>query len=239
MSKKATSNARSVSKALSKSASEARLLSEAKRLPQDAVKAAVAAACAAMRADGTKDTTPVRGVAKDARAAAEEAVAHAREAIEAADQDDPVGAALAANRATVAAQRTASLSAAVSVIVGTSQAEAAGKAPGAPSDTPKRREESPREARERELAALIDRSASYLVTYDHRVIATFAREEDAFLLESELAELDCERGVASAMCEVLDRRTGHRLGGYMLTSGRIHVFLRDEDHEARFDKRRR
>lgn len=248
MSKKATTTSRSVTKALTshnRTAVDAKLASESSRLAKDAVKAAVAAACAVERANveqglGGKGLTPLKGVAKDVRAAAEEAVDLARDAIEAADGGDVAGAALAADRSARAAQCAGSLSAAASVLAETARTLAADAQPEQPAVTARgERGETPREVRERELAALIVRSASYLVTYDRKIIATFAREEDAFLLESELAELDCERGVASAMCEVLDRRTGHRLGGYMLTSGRIHVFLRDEDHEARFGKRRR
>ena len=248
MSKKATINARFVTKTLSKTnkaANNAKLMSESAKLSKDAVKAAVAAACAVERASveqglGSKGLTPLKGVAKDVRAAAEEAVERAREAIEAADRGNVAGAALAAERSARAAQRAGSLSAATSVLAETAKALAADAQLGQPAVTAKgEREETPREARERELAAFVSKSASYLVTYNRKIVATFAREEDAFLLESELAELDCEHGVASAMCEVLDRRTGNRLGGYMLTSGRIHVFLRDENREARFCRRRR
>ena len=87
------------------------------------------------------------------------------------------------------------------------------------------------------LAEAIDRTARYLVTYDGAIIATFAHEEDAFLLESELADLDRAHGTTSGKCEVLERKTGRRLGGYLLTSGKILVFLRDEKRQARFGRR--
>ncbi|MDO4539154.1 MAG: hypothetical protein Q4B54_13400 [Coriobacteriales bacterium] len=84
--------------------------------------------------------------------------------------------------------------------------------------------------------ALIARSAHYLVTYDGAVIATFAREEDAFLLESELADLDRSHGTTSGKCEVIERKTGHRLGGYLITGGQMLLFLHDEEAEKRFKK---
>ena len=89
-----------------------------------------------------------------------------------------------------------------------------------------------------DIAEQVDRSARYLVTYDRRIIATFLRQEDAFLLESELADLDRERGDASGTCVVLDRVTGERLGGYMVTNGKMLVFLRDDERDERDGRRR-
>lgn len=252
MSKKATNNSRSVTKALSKTnraATDAKLLSEATGLSRDAVKAAVAAACAVQHANaeqgvGSKGTTPLKGIVKDVRMAAEEAVDRARNAIEAADKGDVVGATHLANLSARAAQRASSLSAAVSVLVDTSRALATDRLPEDPAITVKdEHNKSVREQSTRSFESAIIRSANYLVTYDHRIIATFAREEDAFLLEAELAELDRERAAsegstADCRCEVLDRKTGNRLGGYMLTSGKMLVFLRDEEHDARLGKRR-
>ena len=85
------------------------------------------------------------------------------------------------------------------------------------------------------LTAAIDRSARFLVTYDEKIIATFAREEDAFLLEGELADLDRAHGVAAGSCEVLDRK-GRRLGGYMLTGGKMLVFLRDNEFNKHYGR---
>lgn len=249
MSKKATNNSRSVSKALAKTNTTAKLLSEAKGLSRDAVKAAVAAACAVERANaeqglGSKGTTPLKSIVKDVRTATEEAVDRARDAIVAADSGDTVGATHLANLSARAAQRANSLTAAVSVLVDTSRALDADRLPEDPTVTAKHeRDYSAREQSRRDFESVILRSANYLVTYNHRIIATFAHEEDAFLLEAELAELDRDRAAsegstADCRCEVLDRRTGNLLGGYMLTSGKMLAFLRDEDRDARFGKRR-
>ena len=100
------------------------------------------------------------------------------------------------------------------------------------------RRERERKERERALAELVGRFASYLVTHDGYIVATFAREDDALLFEAELAELDLEQGVRNAKCEVLDRR-GRRAGGYLITAGRLCAFLRDEDREQRFGRSRR
>ena len=100
-------------------------------------------------------------------------------------------------------------------------------------------QESLARAMDRELRALLDGSARYVVTYDSRIIAMFAREDDAFLLESELADLDLAHGATSGCCQILDRRTWRRLGGYLLASGKLLTFTRDEDFERRFGGRRR
>lgn len=253
MSKKATSNSRSVNKALartSRAASDAKLLSESAGLSRDAAKAAVAAACAVERANteqglGSKGTVPLKGIVKDVRTATEEAVDRARNAIKAADGGDVAGAAHLANLSARAAQRAGALSTAVSVLVDTARALASDRQPEAPAITAREtRAKSERDQLRRDFESAIIGTANYLVTRDRRIIATFAREEDAFLLESELAELDCERAAregsaADCRCEVLDRRTGSRLGGYLLTSGKMIVFLRDEERDARFGKRRR
>ena len=92
--------------------------------------------------------------------------------------------------------------------------------------------------REKAMSELVGSFASYLVTHDGYIVATFAREDDALLFEAELAELDLEQGVRNAKCEVLDRR-GRRAGGYLITAGRLCTFLRDEDREQRFGRSRR
>ena len=249
MSKKAIKSNITVSKALSKSSrasEEARLSSQVARLAKDAAKAAVAAACAAERANaaeggrGVKDTTPVKKVANDARLATEEAVERAREAMKAESEGDSVGAAYYANLSARAAQRAASLSSAVSILVDKTKAMESERKQSEPSVTVAApNEAAERAARmERELADQVNRSARYLVTYDRRIIATFLREEDAFLLESELADIDRKGEATTGTCVVLDRKTGDRLGGYMMTNSKMLVFVRDDDHEARYGKPR-
>lgn len=249
MSKKATMGSRAVTKALAKSdraAKDAKLASDASRLARDAVNAAIAAACAAERAsvaaDGgrAKDTTSVKNVVRDAREAAEAAVELAKGAIKAEDERDAIGAIHSANLSARAAQRAGSLAAAASVLAGRAREMASGREASEPAITvEEERGESPAERVRRDLAAAIEQSAHFLVTYDSRIVATFAYEEDAFLLESELADMDRERGAESGKCEVLDRRTGHRLGGYLITGGRMLVCVRDDDYEVRYGKRRR
>lgn len=250
MSTKATMGSRAVAKALSKSnraTEEAKMASQTTRLAKDAINAAVAAVCAAERAsvacggEGSKDTVPVKTVAKDARLAAEEAVDRAKDAMKAESEGDAMGAAYFANLSARAAQRAGSLSSAISVLVGKAKALASEKEQGEPAITVAGPD---REAEElarmsRELADKVDRSARYLVTYDRRIIATFLREEDAFLLESELADLDRKQASKTGTCVVLDRRTGKRLGGYMMTNGKMVVFVNDDEYEARYGKRRR
>lgn len=250
MSKKATMSSRAVAKALSKSnraAENAKLESDTRRLAKDAVNAAIAAACAAERAtaeaDSSKanDTTSVRKVTQDARTAAEEAVEHARDAIRAEDLRDPIGAVWSANLSARAAQRASSLASAVAVIVGKDREMASGRKDAAnPTVTvTKVHAGSQRERMDRELAAAIEQSARFLVTYDSRIIATFAREEDAFLLEGELADLDRARQAESGRCEVLDRRSGQRLGGYLIAGEKMLVFVRDDEYETRYGRKHR
>ena len=83
------------------------------------------------------------------------------------------------------------------------------------------------------LSTAIDRSAHYVVTYNGQLVATFLNEDDALLFESELADLDRAHGVTTANCEVLVRRSGHRVGGFMVTAGRLFAFLRDEAGERK------
>lgn len=249
MSKKATMSSRAVTKALSKSskaAGDAKLASDARLLAKDAVNAAIAAACAAERATAeadsgkANDTTSVRKVTQDARTAAEEAVEHAKDAMRAESQHDPIGAVWSANLSARAAQRAGSLASAAAVIVGTDREMVSGKETADPAVTvAKARVKSQRKGMDRELAAAIEQSARFLVTYDSRIIATFAREEDAFLLEGELADLDRARHAKSGHCEVLDRKSGHRLGGYLLTGGKMLVFVRNDEHEMRYGRRGR
>lgn len=250
MSKKATMGSRTVSKALSESnraVEDARLSSQAAKLAKDAVNAAIAASCAAERANATqdgrsvKDTTSVKKVAKDVRTAAEEAVEWAKDAMRAESEGDAVGAAHFANLSARAAQRAASLSSAASVLVGRAKAMASDKALDEPTVTvPSTNRKTKELARlSQELSGEVDRSARYLVTYDRRIIATFLREEDAFLLEAELADLDRERAAKTGTCLVLDRKTGNHLGGYMMSNGKMLVFVRDDKYDARYGKSRR
>ena len=214
MSKKATMSSRAVSKALAqsnKAAEEAKLASQAARLAKDAINAAVAASCAAERAslergaNGAKDTTSVKEVAKEVRAAAEEAVERAKEAMKAESAGDATGATYAANLSARAAQRAASLSSAISILVNMAKELASGKKQADPEVTVA----EPREGVDKQaslnkaLVDAIDRSARFLVTYNGKIIATFLREEDAFLLESELADLDTTRGAATGTCAVM------------------------------------
>ena len=83
------------------------------------------------------------------------------------------------------------------------------------------------------LAVAVERSARYLVTHNGRLLASFAEADDALLFEAELADLDRSHGVSSALCEVRDRR-GSRLGGYLVSAGKLLTFLRDEQFERRF-----
>ena len=96
--------------------------------------------------------------------------------------------------------------------------------------------EAERRAQEQALSELIDRSAKYLVLYDGHIIATFTREDDALLFEAELADLDRAHGVDGAECAVLDRR-GRRVGGYMICSGSMYAFLRDDDFNRKYSTR--
>ena len=248
MSKKATKSSRIAAKALAgsnRTAAEARQAADATRLAKDAIKAAIAASCAAERAqlaegNGRSDSTAsMQKVSKDVRSATEEAVEHAKDAMRAESEDDVVSAICSADLSIRAAQRASSLAAAASVISGKTRELASERETAEPKITVD--ESRPKSSRNRPidpLAAAIERAARYLVTYDGTIIATFTREEDAFLLESELADLDRAHGVTTGKCEVLERRTGRRLGGYLLTGGKMLVFLRDEKAERR-DRRRR
>ena len=248
MSTKATKSSRLVNQALSaskKDAAQAKLARETSRLAKDATDAATAAVCAAERASvastgtGSKDATSVAKIAQDAREAAEQAIAYAQEAMRAESMDDLAGAVNAANLATRAAQRVALLATTASVLTGKAKAGfAAEPQVSEPATTARAKAADERRKTRQDIAEQVDRSARYLVTYDRRIIATFLRQEDAFLLESELADLDRANGTASGTCVVLDRVTGERLGGYMVTNGKMLVFLRDEEHAARFGGRR-
>ena len=86
------------------------------------------------------------------------------------------------------------------------------------------------------LAEAVGRSARYLVTYNDRTLAAFAREDDALLFEAELADLDRARGITAARCEVLDRK-GRRVGGFVITAGRMLAFVRERGSERRYTRR--
>ena len=248
MSMKATKSSRIAAKALAGSnrvAAEARQAADATRLAKDAIKAAIAASCAAERAqltegnDKSDNATSMQKVSRGVRSAAEEAVEHARDAMRAESERDVVGAVCSANLSIRAARHASSLAAAASVISGKTKELASEREAAQPRITVD--ENRPKPSRNRPcdpLAVAIERAARYLVTYDGTIIATFAREEDAFLLESELADLDRAHGTTNGRCEVLERRTGRRLGGYLLTGGKMLVFLRNEKAEARGRRRR-
>lgn len=246
MTKKATAITRTVSKGLTASnraSEEAKLAKSASGLAQDAINAAVAAACAAERTSNTakgekaKDHVDIKRIAHDARSAAEDAVARAKEAIFAEDNNNLVDAVYSANLAAKAAQRAGSLAAAAAVIAGKAQKMASAMPASEPAITVKEGRESRKKANDRGLSAAIDHAACFLVTYNGRIIATCASEDDAFLLESELADLDRARDTKSGKCEVIERRTGRRLGGYLLSGGKMLVFLRDEDFGKRYGRR--
>lgn len=248
MSTKATKASRTVAKVLAgsnRAAEEARQASDATRLARDATNAAIAAACAAKRAGLTEGgrtggDTGMRKVAKGVRAAAEEAVKHAKDAMRAEDAGDVVSATWSANLSLQAARRAGSLAAAASVISGTAREMASDREASEPSITVSERHAEPSRGRQGDaLSSAVERAARYLVTYDGAIIAAFAREEDAFLLEGELADLDRAHGTASGKCEVLERRTGHRLGGYLLAGGKMLVFLHDDRDEKRYGRMRR
>jgi len=95
-----------------------------------------------------------------------------------------------------------------------------------------------RAASESVIAHAVDRSARYLVIYNGQLIASFLREDDALLFEAELADLDRAHGVESAKCEVRSWG-GKRLGGYLLTAGKLLSFVRDRDFTRRFGGVRR
>ena len=248
MSMKATKSSRIAARALAGSnriAAETRQAADATRLAKDAIKAAIAASCAAERAqlaegNGKSDSAAsMQRVSKDVRSATEEAVEHAKDAMRAESEDDVVSAVYSADLSIRAAQRASSLAAAASVMSGKTKELASKREAAEPRITVGEDRPSPSRNRPIDpLAAAIERAARYLVTYDGTIIAAFAREEDAFLLESELADLDRAHGTTTAKCEVLERRTGHRLGGYLITSGKMLVFLHNEKAERRGRRRR-
>lgn len=247
MTKKATTISRAIAKGLTESnraTEEAKLAKSASGLAQDAINAAVAAACAAERASNisegekAKGNADIRKITRDVRLAAEEAVERAKEAIFAEDNRDLVSAVYSANLAAQAAQKAGSLAAAAAVISGKTRKMASDVPAAEPAITVRdERRESRKKAKDRGVSAAIDHAALYLVTYNGRLIASCVNEEDAFLLESELADLDRARDTATGKCEVLERRTGKRLGGYLITGGKMLVFLRDDGFDKRFGRR--
>ena len=243
MSKKATRVTRAAGKALAasnKAAEEAKMASKAAGLAKDAIRAAVAAMCASERADASHagDAPSVKKAAGGVQAATEEAVEHARDAMRAEDRGDAAGAAYAANLSVRAAQRAAVLSATVGVLAGKTREMASQNGAEAPRLATPGREESHEERAKRELAEAIDRASRYFVTRNGRIVAAFSNEEDAFLFESELADIDRARGAKSGWCEVFDRRSGRRLGGYLMVPDRMIIFERDEKHERRYSSSR-
>ncbi|MDO4538287.1 MAG: hypothetical protein Q4B54_09015 [Coriobacteriales bacterium] len=250
MSKKATKTSRAAAKALAvsrRSAELSRQATEATRLAKDAINAAIAAACTADRARGADKSADaanarlqnMRGLIQDVRSAAEDAVERAKDAMRAESTGDLVGAVHSAKLSLDSARRANSLAAAISVKDGASKAQASGRDAAEPKLTEAKVRKPTGPGREADaLACAIERAACYLVTFDGAIIASFMREEDAFLFESELADLNRAHGVTSGKCEVIDRKSGHRLGGYMLSAGQLLVFLRDDEAAGKFGKRR-
>lgn len=247
MSNKATNISRVAEKAMAstrRAAEEARAASRALKLAKDSVEAAVAAAQAVERAGTTADAgieqfSSAQKVALKVAEQAQEAVEWAADAMRAEDEGDVPGAVRAANNASRAAQSAASLWAAAATLAGKSQKEGLDDGLGGLATAVERhRHQTEREQMVQLLKDAIDGSARYLLIRDGRIVATFSDEDDAFLLESELADLDRARGVTSGRCEVIDRRSGHRLGGYLMAGDKALTFLRDERHEARFGRDR-
>ena len=247
MSTKATKGSRTVTQALSKSkrdAAQVKLVSETNRLAKDATDAAIAAVCAAERASvastgtGSKDLASVAKIAKEAREVAEQAVEYAKDAMRAESEGDVAGAVYAANLSTRAAQRVGLLSTTAAVLTGKVEAVLDAEAQEPKLTVGAHAKAADGRRKRNDIAEQVDRSARYLVTYDRRIIATFLREEDAFLLESELAEIDSKNPAATGTCVVLDRVTGERLGGYMMTNGKMLAFVRDDEYDARYGKHR-
>ena len=246
MSTKAIQSSRTAAKALAhttRATEQMRMASDASHLAEDAIKAAISAACAAERASLSEnghrsDGSQMRKACKYVRAAAEEAVEHAKDAMRAESKDDTVGAVCSADLSIRAAQRACSLAAATSILSGKAREMASDQEITEPQlTTPERSTSGNR--KEDMLLAAVRQAANYLVTYDSRIIAVFARMEDAFLLESELGDLDKARGATSGRCEVFDCHTGQRLGGYLITGGKLLVYLRDDRSDKRYGKRRR
>lgn len=90
-----------------------------------------------------------------------------------------------------------------------------------------------RECEDAFFSAAIDRSAHYVVTYNGQLVATFLNEDDALLFEAELADVDQAHGASQAKCEVLVRKSGQRVGGYLLTAGTMMAYVRDEAADRR------
>ena len=241
MSKKATSISRTTNKALAAAAKESKLAGDASRLAEDAVKAAIFAQCASVRAGqaaqgrASDNLAALNRIARDARKASEAAVEYARAASLREDGRDYAGAVCAAQDSVRAAGRAGSLAAEAAVLVGAKRELSSDTPAPEPSiRATEERKTSARRKREDGLKAAIERSMRFLVIYDGSVIATFANEEDAFLLESELADLDISHGKNSARCEVLEYGSRKRLGGYLIAGGKMVVLLEDKDFEERF-----
>ena len=248
MSTKATASSRTAAKVLAehkRAAQAARTAAHIAKLSADATKAAIAAACAAERVrhsdgSGTGSTvTDMVEIERRVHAATDAAIKHASDAMRAESTGDVVSAVCFANLAARAARQAASLATVSSVIGGMSKEMRSGKETAVPEPSP-RDTQSPQPATTRRdtLISAIDTCARYLITYDGKIISAFEREEDAFLFESELAELDQAHGVMSATCEVIERKTGKRLGGYFIAGGKLVVFVRDEN-QRRFGGGRR
>ena len=77
--------------------------------------------------------------------------------------------------------------------------------------------------------------SGYRVVKDGQLLATFVNADDALLFEGELAEIDKARGVTSARCEVTDAR-GRRVGGYLITAGRMLAMVGDSTLAARLTR---
>ena len=238
MSTNAIKSFRIASKAYSTSTKEDRLAHDASRAAEDAIKCAAAARAASVRAGSARGENGAAALAKcvkGARAAAERAQVHAREAIRLGDERDVAGAAFAARDAVRAAEDAGVYAASAAVLIGAKKELASDKETELPAGlAAKKSKAQERAERERNLTAAIERSMRYLVTYGGEIISGFANEEDAFLFEGELADLDVAHGTECAKCEVIERATGERLGGYLLAGGALVVLLKDDEYERRF-----
>lgn len=245
MSKKATSISRTVAEAMGRNQSHS-LAKAAAKSAQDALHAAVGASRAAERAKreagsvSSSEASELKRIAKQAQTAVDDAQKLAREATQAAGEHDVASAVYAASRCVSLAKKASDLSIEAAILDAKAEDVAAQKDSQPALSAAERERRQRRENRrrmERNLQMAIDGAARCLVTYNGSIVAAFAREEDAFLFESELADLDRAHREDSARCEIIDRTTGHRLGGYMLTASKMFVFVRDDDYEKHYGRR--
>ena len=241
MSTKATASSRKAARAITghkRDERVARAAADAAKLAKDAEKAAIAAACAAERvriSNGNttnSSVTDIFEIQDRVRSATKQAIKYATNAIQSESVGGDVNVICFANQAATYARKAAALATVAAVIAGMKKEMISNNEPTVPEISENDRHAARTPTKQHDtLAAAINHSSRYLVTYDGKIIATFEREEDAFLFESELADLDQAHEVSTANCEVVERRTGKRLGGYLLSAGKLIVFLRDSDRK--------